>query len=152
MAHINKHKTIVNICLFVYLLAQPITYIGVLCLCPEQTVFQENASQPAEDACTSSPFLLRSNCKHFHSCSLYFFQLKVNSKVFQSCDSSYNINGSRRIRGVGYHGKVTNDENNDRCPSDSYLFTKHIHHSSVCLTTEGIEKTYYCCLYTSNRQ
>lgn len=59
IAHVNKHKTIVNISLFVYFLAQPITYIGVLCLCPEQTVFQEDASQPAEDACTSNPFLLR---------------------------------------------------------------------------------------------
>lgn len=59
MAHLNKHKTTVNISLFAYLLAQPIIYIGVLCLCPEQTVFQENGSEPAEDAYTSCLFLLR---------------------------------------------------------------------------------------------
>lgn len=59
MAHINKHKTMANTSLFAYLLAEPITYTGVLCLCPEQTEFQEDAFQPAEDACTSSPFLPR---------------------------------------------------------------------------------------------
>lgn len=61
MAHINKYKTTVNISLFGYLLAEPITYNGVLCLCPEQTLFQVNASQPAEDACISHPFFPKIN-------------------------------------------------------------------------------------------
>lgn len=36
---INKHKTMANTRLFVCLPAEPVTYPGVLCLCPEQTGF-----------------------------------------------------------------------------------------------------------------
>lgn len=60
MAHINKHKTTVNIGLFTCSPSPSLT--SLICVCAhEQTAFQENAFQPAEDACTSRPFPPRKN-------------------------------------------------------------------------------------------
>lgn len=86
----NKSKSIVNISLFVSSPVPPLRFVPA----PKQTLYVEKASQPAEDTCTSSQFLPRSNRKHFHSCPFESLEVKVNSQVFGTRSSS-NLTRSR---------------------------------------------------------
>lgn len=84
MAHPHKHQTTVNIKLFAYLPASPINYTGDLWLCREQTLFQKDAAQAAEDACPF-PHPLRSNFKQF-TAALYISSTKAE-QISHHCSS-----------------------------------------------------------------